>query len=1069
MSVPRLPEEKGAIAWMARNHVAANLLMFSFVVGGIALLTTVKQEVFPEFDLDMIQVTVPYPGASPAEIERGIILAIEEKVNGLDGIKKVTATANEGFGSVMIELLLGTDENKALQDVKNAIDRIVSFPEEAERPEVRLLIMRREVVTLVIYGDQEESVLRKLSEKVRYDLLQDPDITQVEISGTRDPEISIEVKQETLRKYNLTLGEIAARIRRAALELPAGTVKTRKGEILLRTMERRYTGLEFEDLVVISRPDGTKVELGAIATIIDGFTDTDKEAFYNGRRAAIVKCYRVGDQTPQQVSDAVKAYTKNLQKELPENVQITLLNDWSKILKQRMELLMKNFFMGLVLVMLLLGLFLEPKLAFWVMLGIPISIFGCFLFIKPLDISINMVSLFAFIITLGIIVDDAIIVGENTYEYRKRGMPFLKSAIQGAQFVIVPITFSILTNMVAFLPLLFVPGMMGKFFKVIPLIVIPIFLVSWVECLFILPSHLAHQKKVKHKGAILKLQGKVANLMDWFRFTIYAPFLQACLKQRYLTIAIGFALLLLTLGFVVGGHIDFVRMPRIDGDRVTATVSLPVGVNVEETKKVQERFVASAQKVAAEIESAFPDKELLEGIFTIVGGTFSSRSSAGRNGSHLCAITVYLHDAGERAVTAAAFKERWRKNIGPVAGIESMKFDYTVGGSAGASIDIQLTHPSTEILEKAATELAERLKRYDGVTDIDDGYSGGKAQLDLKVSPVAHSLGITANNLAAQVRSFYYGAEALRQQRGRDEVKVMVRLPFEQRRSEYHLENLLIRTPGGGEIPFAEAAVIKEGRSYTQINRADGRRVLNVTAETIEGVANANKVITDVQKDDLPPLIKKYKDLNNSFEGEQREQRESNEALMFGFALSLFAIYILLAVPFKSYIQPVVVMFSIPFGIVGATLGHLIMGYNISTISIMGIIALSGVVVNDSLVLIDYANRRRQQGSSIWEAISSAGVRRFRPIILTSLTTFMGLAPMIFETSIQARFLIPMAVSLGFGILFATGIALLLIPCLYVVLYDFLGFWAKAAELTRPEPQPADTDELLTSDGESSE
>lgn len=1027
---------KGPIAWMARNNVAANLLMVFFIVGGLIIFMTVKQEVFPEFDMDIVNISVPYPGASPDEVQEGIILAIEEEVESLDGIKRITANASEGLGFVNVELLRGTNPNKALQDIKNAIDRIQSFPEEAEREQVQLLSMRREVITLILYGNQSEKTLRKLAETVRSELLLDPGITQADVAGTRTVEITVAVSQETLRRYNLTLDQIALKIRRTALDLPAGSVKTRQGEILLRTTERRELGREFENIVIVGKPDGTEVKLRDMADIIDGFTDNEMETYYNGLPAAMVRVYRVGDQTPQSVAQKVKAYIDDLNRKLPGGVKATVLNDWSEILYDRMMLLLKNFILGLVLVLLLLGMFLEPKLAFWVMMGIPISIFGSFLFIRPMDVSINMISLFAFIVTLGIIVDDAIIVGENTYEYRQRGMDYLKSAIDGTRYVTAPVTFSILTNIAAFCPMLFVPGISGKFYRVIPVTVIAVFVVSWLECLFVLPSHLAHQKPRKKKGPIMRFQGRVANLLNRFRDNVYEPLFRFCIRFRYLTIAVGLAVLALTVGFVAGGHIDLTHLPKIDGDRVTANAALSYGIPFEETRKVQEKLVAAARQVAAQ----YPKDTLIKGIFSLAGGGIDDHRGGGL-GTHLASVQVFLTDTEVRPLKAHEFTKAWRKLTAGILGLESLAFTHAIGGSPGSPIHIQLSHDDPQKLERGATELADIIRNgYPGVKDVDDGYAPGKRQLNLKITSEAQSLGLDALELGRQARSFYYGAEALRQQRGRDEIKVMVKLPRDQRRSELHLENLLIRTPGGGEIPFSEAAHISWGRAYTVIRRADRKQILNVTADVEKGVANAEKVLADLKEKVLPGFMEKHPGLTYSLEGEQREQRDTNKALTIGFILAMLCIYAMLAIPFKSYVQPVIIMISIPFGIVGATLGHIIMGYDLSLISMMGIVALAGVVVNDSLVLIDYANRKQRQGQPHREAIHKAGIRRFRPVILTSVTTFMGLAPMIFETSIQARFLIPMAISLGFGILFATAIALLLVPALYLAVEDGKAF-----------------------------
>jgi len=1031
--------ERGAIAWMARNSVAANLLMWVLIIGGILVGLQVQQEVFPEFELDLVQVLVPYPGASPAEVEQGIILAIEEAVRGLDGVKRVTSNAFEGTGVVQIELLIGTNGNKAQQDIQNAVDRITSFPDEAERPIVSLMTRRREVISLMVYGDHDQRVLHRVAEQVREELLQDPKIVLVERNGIPPLEIAIEVPLATLRAYDLTLEEIANQVGRSAVELPAGGVKTKSGEVLLRTAERRDYGKDFSDIPVLSRADGTEILLGDIARIIDGFADTDEAAFYHGKPAVELKVYRIGDQTPVEVAEAVKAHAVEIDERLPPGIGVAVWRDWSEIFRDRMSLLLRNARLGLLLVLLLLGLFLEVRLAFWVTMGIPISILGSLLLLPVFDVSINMVSLFGFIVTIGIVVDDAVVVGENVYENRQRGMPFLPAAIRGAQWIAWPVTFSVLTNMVAFIPIFFIPGTMGKIFRCIPAVVVCVFFISLVESLFVLPAHLGHQRRTPDRGfwALLhRIQNPVSRMLEQAIVRYYKPALKACLRNRYVTVSTGLAILVLTIGFDKAGHIDFTFFPKIDSERVSADITMPYGSAVEETRAVQGRVGEAAEKVLAR----HGGEGITRGIFTHIGSASARRGGSSRarlgGGGHLANVQVYLVPSDERALTAAEFSREWREEVGEIPGTESLTYTYSLMGGSGPSIDVELTHTNVQVLEQAATELADTLRSFQGVRDIDDGFSLGKPQLDFKVRPEARSLGITASMLGRQVRSAFYGAEALRQQRGREEVKVMVRLPEAERKSEYNVEELLILIPGGGEIPLREAATVTRGRAYTEINRADGRRVLNVTADVVAGAANATKVLEVLERGFLPELMARNPGLAYSLEGEQRWQRESLESLRTGLTLALLVIYAMLAVAFRSYVQPIVVMFAIPFGLVGATLGHLIMGYDLSLMSMMGMVALSGVVVNDSLVLLHATNENRAKGNSPTDSVTAAGARRFRPILLTSLTTFCGLGPMIFETSVQAQFLIPMAISLGFGILFVTFIALLLVPCLYLIVED---------------------------------
>ncbi len=1083
----------GPLAWMTNNSVAANLLMFVLVVGGLLMLSNIKQEVFPAFSLDMVVVNVVYPGASPAEVEQGVVLAVEEAVRDVDGIKEVTSTAQEGVGVVTIELLLGTNPDRALADVKSAVDRVTSFPRDVERPIVSLAQTRHEVVSILVYGDQGEAALREVAERVRDDLLAHDDVTVVELAAVRPYEISIEVPQENLRRYGLTLDQIAGRIGQASIELPGGGVKTAGGEILVRTTERRDQGHEFAEIVILARPDGSEVKLGDIAHIDDGFAETDQKAFYDGKPAAMVKVYRVGDQTPTSVAAVVHDYVAEQKGRLPEGMGLGLWLDWSEIYQDRVNLLMKNGVIGLVLVMVVLGLFLELRLAFWVTLGIPISFTGALLFLPIADASINMISLFAFIITLGIVVDDAIVVGEAVYKHRRSGVSYYRAAVEGVREVGVPVVFAVLTTMIAFAPLMFVPGIMGKFFWVIPVVVMAVLAISLVESLFILPAHLAHRGGVLRMilifavglfflgppsfvfrsvlvvvgvacvvgmlvfprdaedergvmGFVHRQQQRFSRGVEWFIRRVYAPIVRRALDRRYLTLAVSTAILLAAVGLRIGNRVKFTFMPKVEGDIITASLEMPFGTAVADTSAEAERMMTIAQQILDE----WGEREsIARGTFAAIGQTGavrpSPRGGAGSSGSHLAEVAVFLVPVDQRPFTAEAFAREWRSRTGEIAGIESLKFNYSTGPQAGSPVDIELSHKDIGVLELAAQKVTAGLAEYEaaGVYNIDDGFAPGKEQLDLELRPEARSLGVTELDLARQIRASFYGAEAVRQQRGREEVRTFVRLPDHQRRSEYDLENLLIRTPNGGEVPLAQAAEVRRGRAYTQIKRTDGRRVVNVTADIDETKGNAGEVIRAVEEKVLPGVLAEFEDLSYGLSGEQEAQSEAMESLLLGFVMALIAIYALLAVAFRSYIQPVIIMVVIPFGFVGAVLGHVVMGYTLSLMSMMGLVALAGVVVNDSLILIVAANQYCADGMAPHDAMVAAGARRFRPILLTSLTTFFGLAPMIMETSVQAKFLIPMAVSLGFGVLFATFIMLLLVPAVYAIVEDSkaLGAW----------------------------
>jgi len=1081
---------KGPIAWMTKNSVAANLLLFLFLLGGALSINSVKQEVFPEFTLDYVMVNVAYPGASPSECEE-IAESIEQAVAGIDGVEEITATAAEGIASVVVKLIDGTNTNRALSDVKNAVDRITTMPLDAEEPQVSLIPNRRGVISLIFYGRVGEKNLRTLAERARNELKAMPMITDVTLSATRPQEIHIDVPQARLRQLGMTMSQVAGAVRADATELPAGGIKTEAGEVLLRTQAKPAQGKEFEQLTVIALPNGSRLTVDDLGRVRDGFADTDQRATFDGQPAVMVNVYRTADQTPIEVASAVKSYVAMQKSQLPAGVGVATWMDTSEWYSQRLDLMIRNMIMGFLVVLVLLSLFLETRLAFWVTLGIPVSFLGSLLFMPSLDLSVNMLSMFAFIVTLGIVVDDAIVVGENIYELRKRGMSFIDAAVSGARQVAMPVTFSVLTTVAAFTPMLFVPGFSGKFFAVIPAIVISVLLISLVESFFILPSHLSHAPSgrpmwmrmiiwalplgiigliaalaapIPMPGWQLPVGGLVfgalippaffvvdtvfsflrvyADKLLFFGINrLYKPTVTWLMEYRYIALAGTLAFTFAMCGQIGGGRIKFTFMPHVESDVVGAEIALPFGAPVEDTEVMSDRLVAAAQRVLAKHGGA---PKLSRGIFSEVGAHIPAGGPVSLgNGAqgHVTYTQVYLVPSDERDFTATEFVKEWRAELGEVAGIDTINFKDAIGGpSAGAPIDVMLIHSDIQVLESAAAELAEKLGTFAGVKDIDPGFKRGKPQIEFAVSRFGESLGFTAAEVGRQVRSYFYGAEAKRQTRGIDEMKVMVRLPEDERRSEHDLDTLMLRAPNGGEVPFRLVAETTRGYAYTSIQRTNEQRTLHVTANLDYSIANANDVYQALfagPTAPVPSLLGKYRGLSTGLSGERKEQVETMTALMFGAIGALLVIYALIAIPFRSFLQPVIMLFVIPPAGGAAILGHLLMGYDLSMISVMGIVALAGVVVNDSIVMVDAANNYRAvEKLSAWEAIRAAGMRRFRPIMLTSITTFGGLAPMIVETSVQARFLIPMAISLGFGILIALPFLHTSVPAVYLIVED---------------------------------
>ncbi|MGM0556623.1 MAG: efflux RND transporter permease subunit [Myxococcota bacterium] len=1028
---------EGAIAWMTTNSVAANLLMVVLIVGGLIMINRVKQEVFPEIERDMVRVEIAYPGASPEEVESGVLLAVEESIRGIDGIEEIRGDAAEGRASVSADLLRGADKDKALNDITAAVGRITSLPQDAERPVVSLASNQQQVLSIIISGDKTPRELERLAEETRRQLLTKKTVSLVKITGMPPPEISIEVSQESLRRYGLTLQQVADAVRASSIELPGGGVRTEGGEVLLRTTERKEFGWEFDDVAVLSRPDGTRVTLADIATIKDTYRETDEAAYLNGERAVQVQVFRVGDQTPIDVSDTVKDYLDN-DLQAPQGVSYQVWNDRSDIYRDRINLLLENAGLGLILVLLLLGLFLKPRLAFWVTLGIIISFMGAILLMPALGVSLNMISLFAFLLALGIVVDDAIVVGEAIFNARSEHDNLIDAAIAGTREVAVPVVFAVLTTMVAFTPLLFIPGMMGQFFENIPMIVIPILLFSLVEALGILPAHLAHGK-TSEDSFLAKISAPQRAFSNWVEYAIdayYRPFVEKVVEYRYITIAASLGLLVLTAGVIGGGLVKFNFFPEIEGDQSNVSIEMPFGTSVGETERVMKIATDAARTVMRENGG---EEKLGRGVYAQIGRVVEQGGPQGARvstGSHVSQVTVSLVPPDQRELSAAEFTSLWREEMGTVAGVERLNFEFSIGPGTGAPVSFELRHGDQDILERAAKDAAAALDEYTGVFDINDGFQEGKPQLDFELLPAARALGVTEADLARQVRNAFYGAEARREQRGRNELRIFVRRPRDERETMYSIEKMMIRTPNGGEIPLERAAKITRGTSPTEIERENGSRAVDLSADVDLEQTTPNSVMSSVESELLPMLMDKYPGLSWEKSGQQMQQEDSFEALSTGMMIALMVMFALMAVTFRSYIQPLVIMFAIPFGAVGATIGHLVLGYNLSLISVLGLIALSGVVVNDSLVLIAAANDYRRKGEGAHQAIVDAGARRFRPILLTSLTTFFGLAPMIAETSVQAKFLIPMAISLGFGVLFVTVIALVIVPATYMVVED---------------------------------
>ncbi len=1037
----------GVVKWFVKNPVAANLLMIGVIIMGFySLVKKVPLETFPAFEQDVVNIAVSYLGATPKEVEQGVTLKIEDAIADLPGIERISSDSNEGRSLVRAEIRKRYDTTVVLNEIKSRIDRITNLPEEAERPVVDQIIRIRDVITVVIEQDRDnEVILRENTEKIRDEIRSLPNVTQVSMGGVRDWEISINIPQANLSQYGLTINDVAKAIRASSQDIPGGSIKTQSGEILVRTLGQAYKKNDYAAITIISRKNGAVVRLGDIAEINDGFNEDPLYSRFDKKHAAFINVARVGDQSAIEVADTVVNYINERKQTLPAGLSLSYWRDSSQVVKARINTLTYSLIQGIGLVLILLALFLRPDLAFWVSIGVPISFLGALAVMPFLGVTLNLVSMFGFILVLGIVVDDAIVTGENVYSHLQHHGDGQRAAIEGTKQMAVPVTFGVLTTVAAFLPLLMIDGVRGKIFAQIPLVVIPVLIFSLIESKFVLPSHLQYMKlregvnkdQSKKLNILTRLQQKISRSLELFIEKIYSPILNILLNWRYLTLAVFISVLILTIAIVVSGRYKYTFFPRIQSEVVTATLLMPEGTAIEITEKYLDKMLATAEKLQLKYIEPETKKPLIQHILQTVGSV-GFRPRAGVNGkSYLGMVSFELLPPEKRSlkISTPEIVAEWRKLIGPVPGAKELSF-FAELGRGGSPINVQLKGYDFKELNGLAQQVKDKLGEYEGLHDIKNSFEGGKDEVQLRIRPEAEQLGLNLSLIGTQVRHAIYGTEVQRIQRKLSEVKVMIRLPKNERVSLPDLQNLLIRTPRGAEIPLSEVAEIKLGIGTSTIKRVDRERIINITADLNKEKIDANSVASDL-KEWLPTILINHPGITFDLEGEQREQKKFGKSLGFGFLTALITIYILLAIPFGSYIQPLMVMSIIPFSIIGAIGGHVIMGISLSISSIMGVLALIGVVVNDSLVLVDYTNKQIKAGVPVSQAIRQAGGARFRPILLTSLTTFAGLTPLIMEKSTQAQFLIPMAVSLGFGILFATLLTLVLIPTFYLIVEDF--------------------------------
>jgi len=1015
-------KQVNAISWMIQHKVAPHLLMFALILGGLVMSFIIRKEYMPETSRDTISVRVAYPGAAPSEMEVAIAVPVEAALYSLDGISKINTYIRSGWIRVRAELDPGAIPQKIYQDAQQAVNRISSFPAGMEQPQVKLDTRIADVMELIVHADLERFALKRLTEQIRDRILQSPYISQVKLRGIPQEEIHVEIAQSDLQSYDLTLSKVAAMLKKNVVEQSAGKIKANSGDILVSVDQREFWAQDLGNVPLISDKSGDQLTLADIATVSEGFADTRDLVTYNGQLSAQLNIYRTGEQTPSQIADAIQAMWPEIQAILPPNAGIAIVDDDAKNYQKRLRLLLNNAFLGLFLVLIILSLFLQFKLAFWVVAGIPSAFLGAMLLLPSFDVSINMVSMFGFIIALGIVVDDAIISGENIFAHIQEGMSFQQAAIKGANEVAKPLTYAILTNIVAFLPLLLLPGSMKLLFGAIPIVVVLCFVVSWVEALFILPSHLAHinnKEPNKIERYFNKVQQKCHNSLTHFIKNTYSPLLDKCLKQPALVLSIASFIFCIVMAYALSGKMGFSLYPKMDGRWVKANYEISDASTEQQTIFLRQTLEQSAQGMIKE--------------YGIAQSVVSSRSIIRDNSVE---VALLLVESEERIYSTNQVKEFWREHAKSLPKLGKLRFSGARRGSStisSASLTLELRHSDSQVLALAAQDAVEFLSQNEHVVATVNTMEEGKPQWKLSLNENGRTLGLDASDLAAQMRASLYGARAQRQHRLRNQVTTLVRLPEDERGDVNKIESLLIRTKAGGYAPLGSVATINKVLAPGYILRRKGQRIEKVGAEILpeESIPAVAKMVHNYL---VPELQGRYPGIKVVFGGDQEEIAESVSRLELGTGFALMAIYILLAIAFRSYAQPLVIMAIIPFGAVGAILGHMALGFGLSVVSLMGMLALAGVVVNDSLILVEYANKKSEQGHSALTSIKEACLRRIRPILLTTITTFCGLAPMVFETSRQAQFVVPMAVSLGFGILFTTLVCLLVLPCLYLVI-----------------------------------
>lgn len=1046
------------IEWAVRRPALVNVVMAAICVLGLVAMSVVPKEVFPESALDIISIRMVYRGAGPREIEKGILLKIEEAVQGITGISEIRSEGRENIGTLQIEVAGGADTTRVLRDVKDRVEQITSFPKDADKAAVYEVIRKSPVISLALYGKLSRASLQTLAERIKDDLLNKSAIEYVEVKGAKGREISVEVKEARLRQYNLQIADIGRALSLANFDISGGTLKTSKEDYILRIYGKKYLAKEIENIVVKTLPGGNLIRIRDIANTKEAFEDTPTTFYYNGQRALRVDILRSSTGNSLTIGTQAEEYVKSAQKILPPGVKLVMQRDFNVPLRDRIALLIKNGVQGLLLVLLTLSLLMSVRLAFWVAVGLPVALLGSFIFFSPANITVNVLSLFGLILVIGILVDDAIVVAENVYSHLEMGKTPMRAAIDGTVEVLPAVFAAVTTTILAFSPLFFMGGLIGKFISAIPAVVCLALLLSLVESFLILPPHLGHSlKAIDHNVKPNRFRQALDNSFLWLNSKMYAGTLRFALKNRWAVLALGIAMFLSTIGMMRGGLVKFIFFPRIDSDQIVARFILKPGTPKSRTQAVTKRIEKVALQLAADLKKKH-GKTIILSRSTWVG--LSSARTMGfssPSGEEVGEVQLELLAGERRNLSSYAIIDMWRKRVGPIMGSIRVSFGAFGTPPLGRALEFRMLSNNDKQLRFAVAKLRKKLGTYAGVSDAEDDLTPGKREIRFKLTPLAKSLGITLQALALQIRYRITGQEVMRLQRGRDEVRVYVRYPLEDRKSISDLENLWIQTRQGKRIPLSKLATWKYTRDIVSIRRINRKRLVTVGANFDDDKGNRQDIFRDLKQNVFPALFKQAPEVTVDSAGQSKEQAKVFGGMKVAFPVMVFGIFIILVAIFQSYTQAFIILSAVPFGIIGAVWGHMIVGVPLTILSFFGIVGLSGMVVNDSLVLMDKLNRLiMEDDCGVFEAAWQAGQSRLRAILSTTLTTFAGLAPLLLEKSQQAQFLIPMAISIGFGIVFATFITLILVPSLYLISSDLRCFWFWLRKGRWPSPEEVD-------------